>query len=125
MLPIFICFVEISDARRGSKSSKLPVISVMRRVFSTPCTTLTYLLPLIHRISFMKTNLMTNNNFINISESNGNACPCEEELMNYEVAVASRLTRVFALNYFRRDYKTAVAFMDKLWMDLDREGFEI
>ena len=45
--------------------------------------------------------------------------------MNYEVAVASRLTRVFALNYFRRDYKTAVAFMDKLWMDLDREGFEI
>lgn len=45
--------------------------------------------------------------------------------MNYEVSVASRLTRVFALNYFRRDYKTAVAFMDKLWMDLDREGFEI
>ena len=69
----------------------------------------------------MKTNLMTNNTFINISESNDNACPCEEELMNYEVAVASRLTRVFALNYFRRDYKTAVAFMDKLWMDLDRD----
>ena len=53
---------------------------------------------------------------VNILESN--ECPCEEELLNINIDVQSRLTRVFALNYFRRDYKSADAFMKKLWMDL-------
>ena len=54
---------------------------------------------------------------IDILESN--ECPCEEEIFNAAIDVTSRLTRVFALNYFRRDYTTADVFMDKLWMDLD------
>ena len=61
-------------------------------------------------------NLVTIHRLVNILESN--KCPCEEELLNINVDVQSRLTRVFALNYFRRDYKSADAFMKKLWMDL-------
>ena len=45
--------------------------------------------------------------------------------MNVNVDVNSPLTKVFALNYFRRDYKSAKAFMDKMWMDLRRDGFKV
>ena len=43
--------------------------------------------------------------------------------MNVNVDVSSPLTKMFALNYFRKDYKSAKAFMDKMWMDLRRDEF--